>query len=451
MHEQKSIDVAQLLLDTSNFRTGSQESQKSARDAIIHEQGRKLQTLALDVVKHGFSPSDLPIVYPLRKNSTQYVMLEGNRRLVVIKLILDPELAKGTVVYKAFQELHKKYGEKFPTEISCVSYSTRAEGLIWVERKHSNALDGAGTEPWNTTAKDRFDAELGKPTPNLDAMDFVRKYGDLTSISAEKIDSAKFPLSTLGRLMGDEDVRKALGLALNDGALRAQYESGWTLQALKVIVEAIASGRFEDDDFNVRKLDSKNDRQSFIGRVVGKLPTPSKAASIWTVSPDAPLSRPAKKADLKSRNTAPTAERKHVIPRGYKLKLPDGKVNDVFDELRTKVDVEKCANAASVLLRVFLVFGIDRYIKVNKMTSKTNANVLQCMRAVVQHMIDNSVMTNKELQGINRELGSKTSLISPETWNMYVHNETFTATPNELKVTWNRLETFVTALWAPVS
>jgi hypothetical protein len=452
MIERKSIDVAQLLLDTSNFRTGVQESQKSAREAIIQEQGRKLQVLALDVIKHGFSPADLPIVYPLKKGSDQFVMLEGNRRLLVVKLILDPELSKGSIVFKAFSELHKKFAKKFSTEIYCVVSDTRKSGLIWVERKHSNALDGAGTDQWNPIAKYRFDAELGKPTPNLDALDFVHKYGDITADTSEKIRSAKFPISTLDRLLGDDVVKKKLGLQLENGKLLAQYEHGWTLHVLTSIVEAIASGRFDDQQFSVRSIDKADQREEFSNKLVAKFPKPVKSGRHWNVDRDttAPKSAAEKKPEAKSRNTSSTADRKQLIPRGFKLSLPDGKINDVYVELR-KLDVAQYSNAVSVLLRVFLGFGLDRYIQVFAVSIKKDASVLASMQAVIQHMSATNLMTEKELKGINRELGDVNSLISPQTWNAYVHNPTFGAKPNDLKLTWNTLELFVTKLWSPAS
>lgn len=448
MTERKTIDVAQLLLDTANFRTGVQESQKSAREAIIQEQGRKLQVLALDVIKHGFSPADLPIVYPLKKGSDQFVMLEGNRRLLVMKLILDPELSKGSVVYKAFSELHKKFAKKFATEIYCVISDTRKSGLIWVERKHSNALDGAGTEQWNPMAKYRFDAELGKPTPNLDALDFVHKYGDITSDTSEKISSAKFPISTLDRVLGDDVVKKNLGLQLEKGKLLAQYEHGWTLRVLTTIVEAIASGRFEDKPFSVRSVDKSEQREEFSARLVAKFPKPAKSGMHWNVDRDTtvPKSAAEKKVEPKSRNTASTADRKQLIPRSFKLGLPDGKVNDVYVELR-KLDVAQYANAVSVLLRVFLVFGIDRYIATFAIPVKKDEYLVSNMQKVIEHMKSANVMTEKQLKGINSELGNTNSLISPETWNAYVHNPTFGAKPNDLKLTWNTLELFVMKLW----
>ena len=450
MTERKSVDVAQILLDTSNFRIGSQDSQKSAREAIIQEQGRKLQVLAIDVLKYGFSPADLPILYPLKKGSDQFVMLEGNRRLLVVKLILDPELAKGSLIYKAFQELNRKFAKKLSTELYCVIALTRKEGLVWVERKHSVALDGAGTDHWNSMAKERFDAELGKPTPNLDALDFVHKFGDITSDTAEKIGSAKFPISTLGRILGDESVKRTLGLRLDKGKLQSHYEHGWTLRVLAAMTEAIASGLFEGKPFNVRSVDSQEQRKKFSEDLISKFPKPSKSGTIWNVDKETTLPKGAaeKKSEAKSRNTVSTADRKQLIPRAYKLELPDGKINDVYVELR-KLEVEKFSNAVSVLLRVFLVFGIDRYIETFSVPKKKEANILACMRAVVQHMSDNNLMTDKQLQGINRELGNQTSLISPETWNAYVHNSTFAAKPNDLKLTWNRLETFVSKLWIP--
>ena len=104
MSIRQPISVGNLLLDTSNYRIVKQDSQKAARDAIIAEQGRKLVTLAEDVLLNGLNPSDLPIVVDALDGNQNFIVIEGNRRLTAINLLLKPELAEGTAATRVVQE-----------------------------------------------------------------------------------------------------------------------------------------------------------------------------------------------------------------------------------------------------------------------------------------------------------------------------------------------------------
>ncbi len=111
---QQAISVGNLLLDVGNPRIVKQEHQKAARDAIIAEQGRKLVVLDEDIIAHGLNPSDLPIVFDATDGNQNFVMIEGNRRLTAIQLLLNPELAEGTPIHVAFKRLSNKHADSIP-------------------------------------------------------------------------------------------------------------------------------------------------------------------------------------------------------------------------------------------------------------------------------------------------------------------------------------------------
>jgi len=169
----QGISVGNLLLDTSNYRIVKQASQKGARDAIIAEQGKKLVKLAEDIIEHGLNPFDLPMVIDAEDGNQNYIVVEGNRRLTAISLLLDPDLAKDTPVYKAFSGLRKKHIDAIPKVLNCVIAQNKPSALVWINRKHANGLEGAGTEAWTAMAKARADVEQGIPRPDLDVVNFV--------------------------------------------------------------------------------------------------------------------------------------------------------------------------------------------------------------------------------------------------------------------------------------
>lgn len=451
--ERKTIDVVDILLDPSNFRIGHQDSQRATREAIIAEQGKRLLVLAQDVVKEGFSPFDLPFVYGAPGKPGQYIMLEGNRRLVALKLLLTPALADGTELADGIKKLSNKYSKQLPTDLFCAVAPDRKSGLTWVRRKHGKGLDGAGTEDWGALARDRFDSEMGIATPNLDALDFVRARGGLSRDVADKIDSGKFPITTLGRLLGDEVVRKKIGVSLEGGKFKSESDQDWLTKVLTEMVTAIALAKFDGKKFNVRDIDEQSDREAFAEKLLGKFPKVKKTARPWVVEKDAKTIK-AKAADQTKRvsHSVSSKDRKTLLPRDFKLKLPQGKVNDVYHELRT-LDVAKFTNGASALLRIFFEFSVDRFMSDFGVTLKagTKDTLFNKLKACVIHIQTIQLMTAKELKGINTELSNKDSFISPETLNAYVHNPSFSASPDNLKLTWNRLQQLVAVLWTPKS
>ena len=155
------ISVGNLLLDVGNFRIVKQDSQPAARAAIISEEGRKLVTLAKDILMWGPSPIDLTLVIDANDGNANYFVIEGNRRLVAIQLMLKPELADGTPLHAAFKKLHKDSSDAIPKVLDCVIVPSKAAGRVWIDRKHKSNLQGAGTEPWSAISKARADAEDG--------------------------------------------------------------------------------------------------------------------------------------------------------------------------------------------------------------------------------------------------------------------------------------------------
>jgi len=451
MIERKLISIYDLSMDTANYRIGKQDSQKAAHEAIINEQGKKLVTLAEDIIKYGLSPFDLPMVAPSANQGKMYVIIEGNRRYTAIKFVLEPDLAQGTELHAAFKKLHRSYANTIPTQLFCVVVPDKQTGLIWIQRKHDKGLRGAGTEEWTAIAKERADADQGKPTPTKDALDFVESNVLLDEAIKKKIAGSKFPITNLSRLLGTAHIRQALGITIQDGKLISTADTAWILNILKEMVVAIATEKFEGGDFNESKIDKVEQREAFANRLIEKYPRPAVTENPWVIEKGTSVSNARQKAQPllkpKLRNTLTTNDRSKLFPRGYKLKLPDGKVNNIFHELRT-LNVEDYANAIAILFRVFIEFSVDSYLaKIGVNLAPGKDTLLNKMKEVASHMKTNKIMNEKELKPINAALADVNSLVSPNTLNAYVHNPSFNPDPNNLKRTWDNLQLFIERMW----
>jgi hypothetical protein len=450
MFTRKPIGVGNLLLNTSNYRIVPQDSQKGARDAIIAEQGRKLIVLAKDILDNGLSPFDLPMVIDAEDGNGNYVVMEGNRRLTAIQLMLDPELSKHTDVHGAFAKLHREHLDAVPRVIDCTIAPTRAEALLWGNRKHASGLGGAGTEPWTTMAKARADQDQGVPNPALDAVNFVLTDPKLDAQLRHHLEGSQFNLTTLERLVTTNELQNAARLKVINGKLQATTDKDWVQGVLTDVVTIIATGKKKGLKWTERDIDSQLKREDFVRELMEARPDPKKAGA-WQVS-GAPKPIAGASKSSKTKGTPSTEDQPNLIPRSFKLSLPAGKINDIFIELK-KLDVETFRHSVSVLFRVFFELTLDDYIRKHGIVlpQTKDGRVIDKLNVRLGHVLKQvkaaKLLTDKELKPIEVAQSNKDSLLAPETLNAYVHSKWMDPDPMTLKITWSNVQLFIERLW----
>lgn len=369
------MSVGKLLLNVSNYRIVKQTSQKGARDAIIDEQGKKLVTLAKDILANGTNPSDLPIVIDTEDGDHNFIVIEGNRRLTSINLLMDPELAKGTPIHAAFVKLSKSNSDAIPKVLYCSIAPNRKTALMWADRKHANGLGGAGTEHWTAMSKARAQADQGVPVPELDVVNFVLTKTDLDADLRHHLEGSKFNLTTLERLVTTKELQDSLGLKLDAGQLVAENDMGWVKSVLADIVSIIASSKHNGKKWTERDIESQEKRLAFTTEIALRHKGKKAAKAGWTVSASPKKIAVAPKQVVKptTKSTPSTEDQPNLIPKKFKLELPAGKINDIFAELKN-LDATKYRHAISVLFRVFIDLTLDAYIKKHNIELPKNKN-----------------------------------------------------------------------------
>lgn len=452
MYNRKILSIGSLLLDVRNYRHGELSSQKAARDAIIVDQGKKLVHLAADILKEGMNPFDSPMVIEADDGNGNYVVVEGNRRLTAINILLEPSLASGTPIHRAFVKLHKGNADAIPKAIECVVAPSRESARVWIDRKHSIGLDGAGTESWSSMAKARADQDAGESRVDLDVVNFVLNNPKIDERLREHLGGSGFKLSTLQRLVTTGELQSAAGFELKDGGLVATSNKAWLQKVLTDVVTTIAEGEHGTEKFTERTVDSKAKREIFVNDVVGSHPGRKKAANSWTVTGKPMQVAKAKKPKPAVKATMSTEDQVNLIPKKFKLSLPAGKINDIFVELKT-LDVNKHRHAISVLFRVFLEMSLDDYIEKHAVTlpKDRQGNTIEKLSVrlsrVQAHVKKSHLMTDKELKPINVAIGNRDDLLSPETLNAYVHSPLMNPDPMQLKIKWSNVQLFLERMW----
>lgn len=444
---EKQIRVADLLLDTSNYRTGKQDDQRAAIGALIEEQKSKLVKLAQDIIENGLSPLETILVTPSPDDNKRFIVIEGNRRVASMKLVNQPDLAAETTWHNAFKRLHKLLPGQVPKSIRCIVAPSKEEAFIWIQRRHDVGLKGAGLESWSTIAQYRANAARGRSAPEFDVLEFTLTHGDLDADVAERVTGQDFPITNLKRLIDSAYVSDQLELDRGEKYLTTTANKKWVLTVLREFVTAIAREEFNGKQFSVKDIYTAADQRKFFGKLLKHHPKPSKSTRRWAVNAETSVAGTERAALKKRKPNKPTNERKRLVPSSTPVRPPTGRANDIFHELR-RLEVENYRNSVSILLRVFLEFSIEAYMARRPITGLSKGDKLnKKLLEVARHMEANSIMDSKALHAVRKASSDPNSLFSTMTLNAYVHNSNFYPSASELKTSWDNLEPFIEKLW----
>jgi len=146
-----SLPIKSLRLWDENARFSERYFNQPEEELIKHflsKKNFKIVKLAEEIVKD----FDLPqlekiVVYRLIDEN---IVLEGNRRLAVYKLLAEPNLIKDSGLQKKFSELSRKININVNFELECLVTDNLEQGYRYIERKHLNQNNEVG---WGDTER----------------------------------------------------------------------------------------------------------------------------------------------------------------------------------------------------------------------------------------------------------------------------------------------------------
>lgn len=442
MPEKIDITPADLCLDEENPRLFDPNTgQHQALRALAKLQGKKLLALAVDILKHGMNPADLPIVEALEGTPPRYRVLEGNRRLLALRVLENPEAFAGALpgeVLERFRELSRQYQVNPVGSVACVAVAGREAARHWIELKHTGANEGAGIIPWGSDDIDRFRARAGRVEPHTQALDLLEQAGRLTAEQRRDV-----PVTSLRRLLSTPEVRTKIGLTLERGQLQRRVDEDGALNGLQHIVDELVSGRTK-----VKDIYHRGQRVAWADSIPKNLTAPRSAAK----NPPTPL-LPERDAQIIPRTRhhgTPVARlRDHLIPSDCTLSIPHGRIRNIDRELR-KLSLVEHTNAVSVLLRVFVELSLDHYLSAHAELSADQSHALEeKMRVVLGDLIAHRRLNEHQAKPVRRACQTD-SFLAPSILMMhaYIHNEHVFPSPSDLRANWDNLQAFLAAMWA---
>lgn len=252
--KKENIPISKLSLWDENARFPEEyfnKSEKHLIDYFLKKKDFKIESFAREIVDEFDLPQLEKIVVYSNKNKN--IILEGNRRTVVYKLLVDPTLTNDSEIQTLFRELGSKIRIDNSFTLESLVTSDKESGLRYVDRKHTKRNNEVS---WGEQERHNYKVRRGNATAKTEI--FRYELGKLVrklDIPDEMKDSVlgKGSVSTFYRLIDSDPAMKLLNIQKNDdGTIKIQNQKDFN-EKLKVIVFDIVSKR----QIGSEKLDSR--------------------------------------------------------------------------------------------------------------------------------------------------------------------------------------------------
>ena len=380
----RSID--QLRPWSSNPRLNPEEQCVNLRDFIeniIQEEGDKKNFLDLlrSIAKNGFIPAD-PIVVWQKPADGRFYVAEGNRRVLALKLLRDPEKAprdiRGTVksLSRIWPRIDKVQVNIAPTFEDAEWYISQRNSTSSIQRKWSRLQQMRWVESLYEKYEDDPDTLVEKTNLSLGEIEtFIRIIRLLNLVNEEEVKSKltpaeyrdatahTFPITVFERFFNIAKVREEWGLDYEGTSISFKNKGGFLVAFTEVIKRIVSTNP------NV-KLDTRNVSADKIDDLLKSLPKvnldaldPFKVGSKGEREPES-ASEPEPQPELKPthREQKGNLSRNKLILSFYQLNTSEARLCQLFNELK-RLSVNSYTSVCAAAVRIFLELAVLDYIQ----------------------------------------------------------------------------------------
>ena len=468
--KEKQLLVTNILLDPLNPRippTDEQLDQNSLIAELVNHD--KVYELARNIANNGYYPVESIIVM---KESNKTIVIEGNRRVAALKLLIAPEAAPADLIPK-FRALSNKTDINKIKTIKVVFAPNRQAVAPLLMSKHTKPQ----VDPWKPLMKGRFYHGLlqtGITVKDLsqeynvsvsDIISFLRLYKmyriactlDLPNDIAKVVHNPReYNATTISRFYSHTVALDFLGISFDagDGIVgiidEAEFKRGY-----KKLITDIATGKVIS-----RTLDKAENVKEYLATFSEQeKPDLSKKGSFTSDTLLATAHEATVGVITKPKQVAkkPKPKPTGLIPSHISCEVNNQRINDVFNELKI-LPTAKYPNATAVLFRSLLEMTLSHYLyssgdlaviiederqKLDKENKKLNKNWHPSLRRMLTHLINPrcNVITNPNIISVLKKfLSERDELLSQDSLNYFVHNPFYSPNEESLRRFWSQLE-----------
>lgn len=403
---------------------------KGDRDAFID--------LVESIVKFGFVPAD-PIVVWQNPDNEKFYVAEGNRRVLALKLLLEPHKAPASIRAK-INTLSLGIDPEAFKKIKVAVAPTFEDAEWYIFQRHSTAglqRKWSREQQFRSVAKifaevnfSTVDAQERTQLPlseiqaiirTLKLKDYCLQLG--SEFSAQELDdlrSYQFPISTFERFMEDSDILEKMHIRYENENIYIDAEPEYFNASLVSLVKGIVS-RSGD------KISSRTSSDT----VKERLPEIENKAEEWMLGDNvqfkvtSPVPKPSPSSLPKSLCDKNNPNRAKIIPRELILNSSNYRINGIWNEL-TRIPTGRYCNVSSAALRVFLDLTIKEFIEAQNLISDIEKKYKQNIRDInlkkrLEFLKDSSLLSQSMRGDIGKLLNSENDF-SLDVLNGYVHS-----------------------------
>ncbi|MEZ4297018.1 MAG: hypothetical protein R3B70_18780 [Polyangiaceae bacterium] len=467
--KEKSVAVTSLQLDPSNPRLPPSAKVRTQRE-LIHElvHSENVVQLAKEIAEQGFWPVDKLIVFEDGDGKTY--ALEGNRRLTALKLLLNPDLAPGTL-QRRFKNFQANIDTDKLKRVPVLLAPTREAANSILLRKHTLP----NTQPWGVLMQARFYRRLVRDGMSVE--DLSREYGVSASevssslrldamyaiacsvqlpddIRAIVQNSRLFNASLLERIIDTPKARELLRIEFDAlGAPIVAMEKIAFERAYAGIISAIAT-----KEVDTRELNSATQIVDFVRNCVPVASTSSPEPSsphVFSIDEPTEASSPPDPTPAKPTPKQPSPKKPPssatLVPKSVTCTASNARIKEVFAELK-RIRVDDFPNATGLLLRALLDLSLGHYMeksgKIEPIVRKANEKsdkgekwfpTLNQMLTAVN--IDRSIpLSPQARKKLDRMVSGKDSSYTPDLLDAMAHNRFELVKSRDLRGLWDVFE-----------
>ena len=161
--EIRYLSIENLHLDPENPRLPEEVQGKSEFDILqVLYRDFDLEELAYSITENGyFTQEPIVVVDESEKNKPKFTVVEGNRRIATIKILLSADLQKKLGV-RSWPEVSKKIKDHLQ-KIPAIVYPSRKEMLPYLGVRHIT-----GIKKWESYAKAKYVADMVEAGSTID-------------------------------------------------------------------------------------------------------------------------------------------------------------------------------------------------------------------------------------------------------------------------------------------
>lgn len=362
---------------------------------------KSFKNLVTSLSSKGFVPLDPIVVWKSEDNGKFYVA-EGNRRVLALKLLIEPTKAPKWI--RSFFLTESKKIDHVRIKKIPVYVAPSLEDAEWYisQRNNTSSLQ----RPWSRLQQfrwiehlyNKYDGDVEKikaktAMSEADLTESIRSVKLLHLIQNEEVkrnmsqeafqeaESHRFPLTIIERFFSNKQVKDSWGVDFEGTDLRIHADKQSFYNAFGSLVERIVGREKDENPINTRTITSN------IEGILSSLPEVSLTPSSSEVSADEEADINGPEADETDEDEeedtstpAPNPEklkkgdihRERMVLSFYELHTGNYRLKKQFNELK-EIPYRKYKSSIASSLRVFLDLAILEFIKTNQLENAISA------------------------------------------------------------------------------